>query len=193
MKQFILITIQLFLSTYVLGNIDPWDADKRQWTPIMIYAYSGQKDKIDSLLDAGISINEQNPRGLTALWVAVMKGDNKIAKFLLNKGANPNFTDTAGASLLMTACMTDNCRLSKLLLDYGALINYSIKGNTALTDAVCFGRPKLLRMLIYHGANVNTKSTIDNETPISLARYLFYKGHVYKRKHRILKRHGAVE
>lgn len=93
----------------------------------------------------------------------------------------------------MTACETNRFKIIKFMLRDSVLVNYEIAGNTALATAACFSKPKVLRLLLKHGAKVNIRSKIDNSTALSLAKYYSYQGHVYKRKHKLLKRYGAIE
>ncbi|XP_057314855.1 caseinolytic peptidase B protein homolog [Hydractinia symbiolongicarpus] len=56
-------------------------------------AGEGNLEKVKSLLDKGIDVNEKHPLGWTALHSAAMSGRARTVKFLLQAGADPNALD----------------------------------------------------------------------------------------------------
>jgi len=96
-------------------------------TDIHLAAFSGDLNKVKSLLEAGIDIDAtiEVPTGrmkiiLTPLCLAIMSGQKEVVRFLVSKGADVNATEGSAASPLGFALMYPEYEVVKLLIDNGA-------------------------------------------------------------------------
>ena len=69
------------------------------------------------------SINKQNNKGTTLLWISVCNGHIDIVMDLLNYGADPNIANLKGDSPLIPCCQKGYINLVDILLEYGADLN----------------------------------------------------------------------
>jgi ankyrin repeat protein len=113
----------------------------------------GLTDRIDALVDAGASIDDVNPRGESALIVAVEKNDLKMARLLIERGADVNFRSKQG-SLPITS-YTINKRMVRLLLENGADPNAIMYDDvTALRWAFQSGSKQLVQAMLEAGGKL---------------------------------------
>ena len=81
------------------------------------------KDKeivIDRLLEYGESIEEQNDKGETALFMAVKRNDRAMIEALLKRGASPNIPDELGVTPIMVSTYNNHLYNMALLYHYKA-------------------------------------------------------------------------
>ncbi len=107
-----------------------------KWTPLMHAVYQAARDAkqmpiVGLLIEKGADVNA-NPRGYTALHVAVNNGDEKtsapVLDLLLRNGANPNAEaapaeNVPGVTPLMDAAREGKIKLAKLLVKAGAKLD----------------------------------------------------------------------
>lgn len=78
--------------------------NKNGWSPLMIAAFSGDKQACNILISLGANVNDANQNGTTPLMYAkdfCLSQDNfDFCKFLIQKGANPNQKDHFGKNVL---------------------------------------------------------------------------------------------
>ncbi|KAH9003818.1 ankyrin repeat-containing domain protein [Lactarius hatsudake] len=134
----------------------------------------------------------------TPLQVAAFTGRLAIARVLLDYGANPDVEDEDGSTLLHLVCERDQLSeghrsqendvgIVRLLLKFGVDANVRTKDKTTPLHLVAQnGGPKIARVLIDHGANVDAKND-EGETPLYLA-----SGSRYHVAHLLLKRGAEV-
>eukprot|EP01134_Creolimax_fragrantissima_P000931 CFRG0931T1 len=109
-----LMTALLDAGTRVDGNGDAA-------SPLYLAASIGDAKAVYILLERGAQIDYRNSSGHTALTIACLMGNEKIAKDLIDAGANVNNRDLAtGKTPLHTASTEGNCNLVRLLLKGGA-------------------------------------------------------------------------
>jgi ankyrin repeat protein len=155
------------------SHVDSVDADK---TPAWIRtALFGSSNQLAALLDAGLDPNSKTERGTTLLMMAAPEAEK--VQLLLSRGANvmtkavtiaaswrstaaslnlllKSKTDANLSKALERASMSGDAENVKLLLEYGA------EPSAGLSQAVTFGYPDVVRMLIAAGANAKmTEST----------------------------------
>ena len=193
MKRLVRILLVLLLccnphtSVSVFAHKDRWDANKSDWTSLMLCAYAADNRKIDSSLKGGSNVNEQNARGWTALIVAVRQGNESVVSLLLKNAADPNLSDTDGFTPLIWACGLRNSAITKLLIQYGANPNKGLKnGYSALMFATSFGTIEVMHILVSKGADVNVTRGVDGMTALGLAKYNSDQAKV-----KFLEAHGA--
>lgn len=110
------------------------------------------------LLEAGADPNLANVYGISPLSVAIENGATGVARLLLGHGADPNLQRENGETALMTATRLDQLKVMQLLLELGADPDVCEKrfGQTALMWAG--GNPEAVRLLLNHGADVQSKT-----------------------------------
>ncbi|MCW3097722.1 MAG: ankyrin repeat-containing protein [Chthonomonadaceae bacterium] len=139
--------------------------------------------------------------GQTPLMQAAQAGHLPLVRLLLARGDNVNASDRFGATALMRACKHGHQAVAYLLIARGANVTAKTKpsGFTPLLMAihsleqqdrsearlVSRGSPRLLRMLILKGADVNARDAFGN----SILSYAVIHGR--KDAVRLLLAHGA--
>lgn len=111
---------------------------------------------IETLLELGADINEQDSNGFSGLRWAVIEGRGDVAKFLLEHGADPNLNCPI-FSVATTQDLSDRIGMAKLLLDNGADVNqpFLVEGlppRNVLSEAVARGHADLVEFLKSRGA-----------------------------------------
>ncbi|XP_078666144.1 uncharacterized protein LOC144908438 [Branchiostoma floridae x Branchiostoma belcheri] len=98
---------------------------------LKITAWTGDEDRVKTLLQAGVQVNTENSEGETPLWGAVRGGHSNIVKLLLQKGANPNTVDINGSTPLLHATSLGYREVCRALVCGGADVNMA---DTKLTQ-----------------------------------------------------------
>jgi ankyrin repeat protein len=125
-------------------------------TPLMNAASSGDRRLTELLIAKGANVDEgggnNNPLSLAAKY-----GHGEIAVLLLDKGASINPTNVSEWTPLLMASAAGHAEIVELLLKRGAKPNFDPNppGQPPLHAAARTGNPKIVRMLIESGANVN--------------------------------------
>lgn len=118
------------------ANVD--DADAWGVTATTLAAHSGLTDLVEYLLEKGADPNKGDA-GFSALHIAIMRRDGKLAAALLARGANPN-------APLET--WTPTRRSSRDFHFPPPLV-----GATPFWLAARFNEPEIMRLLVKHGAD----------------------------------------
>ena len=137
-------------------------------------AYSNHAEIVRILLEAGANVNATDALDNTALHHAVRWGRTDIACMLLDAGADATIDNIDGHEtpliLAVWAGRTDCTRLLLEKRDCSKEINKRIEGITTLLHmAVGGGHTEIVRLLLQHGADVNMKRRLFNDTPLALA------------------------
>jgi hypothetical protein len=83
--------------------------------PLVMAAESGNLELVDQLLHSGVSTEQTDARGRTALLVATLRGDMTMARRLLAAGARIDAVDAAGDTPLAAARRQGPPELAQLL------------------------------------------------------------------------------
>jgi ankyrin repeat protein len=116
-------------------------------------------------------VNILDGDAMTPLMHAVLEGKQQIVAWLLSNGADINHQDRNGWSALHCAIQEKQVGLARSLLDHGASVDLKDSyGNTPLWKAVfdSRGEYELVRLLLSHGANPQSKNTSDR-SPLDFA------------------------
>jgi ankyrin repeat protein len=157
-----------------------WAAAEKHPEVVRLLLEAGADIRARSLVYSSTVVDEQTQRagreklnyeiargGMTALLFAGRNGDVESARLLLAAGANVNETLPDGMSALVLAAHSGNGAVGILLLDKGANPNAVDIGYTALHAAVLRGDLNLVKSLLAHGADPNSK--LVKGTPIRRA------------------------
>lgn len=111
--------------------------------------------------------NLRTEYGNTALIIATEKGDLKKIKLLLEYGEDINIINSYGRTPLMISVQNKDEKVVKLLLKYKPDLEQYERGTgyTAIYYAVIIKHPKILHMLLEHGANPNIRYDDNQHTP----------------------------
>lgn len=110
---------------------------------------------VQTLLDAGIDIDQKTEPDMTALWAVATCGKLEMANFLLDRGADVN-SRSAHGTILTWAAWVQNTKLVLFLLDRGADVSaVDDKNGTALYWAAVHGKMEMAKALLAKGADAN--------------------------------------
>jgi len=121
----------------------------------------GNADKVNSLLQVGVQLNDYDSDGLTPLMIASGYGHSTIVGILLNEGANVHVVDRVmGATALHKAVQSGNAEVIRKLIDQGIFIDQqsAVLGNTALMDAVLYKQAEVIHTLLHYGARTEIRN-----------------------------------
>jgi uncharacterized protein len=140
-------------------------------TALMFAARVGDLDSAKLLVAAGADVNDADAWGVSATTLAAHSGFRPLVEFLLEKGADPNRAPN-GFTALHEAVMRRDEAMVAALLDHGADANAALKtwtptrrssedfhfeaslvGATPFWLAARLEEPKVMRMLVDHGAD----------------------------------------
>ena len=139
------------------AGADPHVSTTNGVTPLLYAAGNGDIATAETLIAAGVDVNETGTDNTHALPYAIVMGQDEFALFLLEHGADPNGW-MGGVHALHAAVGSVNTWLNDWARRHGR--NASYIGNA-------FGRQRLpasrrlplVRALLEHGADVNARTT----------------------------------
>ncbi len=166
--------------------------EKHEIIPLLIYVASADLTVVDSennsvllrsiehdidigliemMLQRKVNINTKNKAGMTALYMAVSKGDMALVRLLIKFGANVNTKDQTGNTVLMKSIMLKHFDIGKFLLENKADPNLKNTGGmTAMMLAIInHATIAFLQLLLDSGAILNQVITITGLTELTLA------------------------
>ena len=123
---------------------------------------SGDADLIQKFLDHGVDVNGKSKRGGTALELAIISGNLEAIKLILNNGG-------VAKNAIRTALLAEHLDVAEFLIKEGADVNESDIIGSPLMFAVSYS-PKIVKLLIDHGADVNFKSKLTTTSLMLAAR-----------------------
>ncbi|ABQ07075.1 ankyrin repeat domain-containing protein [Flavobacterium johnsoniae] len=112
----------------------------------------------------------QNKAGQNVLHILAGKPNQaEIVKYFLSKGTDANKGDKEGNTPLMAAASARETAVLEILLPVAKNINaQNLKGESALTNAVRYGTPEAVNVLLSKGADVNVKDKDGNNLGVYL-------------------------
>ena len=113
-------------------------------------------NKVKTLLENGVGINENLEGDGTALIIAVQCNKIELVQTLINLGADVNQATDIDANALINAAMKNNIKIAQLLLEHGADLDaIVVNDETALITASRAGHFEMVKFLVENGADVN--------------------------------------
>lgn len=162
----------------IKNRASPTSRDGLSRTPLHCAILRGTLPPMQTLIDAGASVNATDCYETSCLYYACNQVDISAAKILLDNGAEVNAICKVMRTPLIVAVLNGNLPLAVLLLDYGAKVD-GIEGPhllTPLETAVRNQKPEIAHLLLQRGANIDltqTQSTIVTP-PLHYAAYNGY-------------------
>jgi ankyrin repeat protein len=125
-----------------------------QPTALFRAAQDGNVEAVRLLLADGVTPDEPNVHGWTALMIAVANRHSAAARVLMQAGANPNVVNTMGRTALMFAARYGDEPLVSALIEHGAQpnLNESIDAH-AIGAAAMSGHAGVVEILLAAGAD----------------------------------------
>ncbi|VDL18378.1 unnamed protein product [Hymenolepis diminuta] len=157
-------------------------------TPLTV-AVCLQKPKsiIMALVAGGAHLDYRSADSCTPLHKAAINGNYEAIKVLLDLGQSPNARDAKGLTPLYHCMLNDTSAMcaERLLYDHSILGVTDGAGMEEIHQACRFGRVQHLEQLIAYGADINSQTTFNGNTPLhfcsyngqeSCARLLLFRG-----------------
>jgi ankyrin repeat protein len=132
-------------------------------TALMAASKNGRLEVVKKLLDQKVKIDAQGKGGVTALMLAADSNQLEVVNLLLKKNADPNVEDQRGWTALMNAVYQGNSNCVEAL---AARSREEV--NRGLLVAALMGRKETAKVLLEHGAEVDSRAD-DGRTPLMLA------------------------
>ncbi|XP_078667387.1 uncharacterized protein LOC144909193 [Branchiostoma floridae x Branchiostoma belcheri] len=134
---------------------------------LRITAWTGDEDKVKTLLQAGVQVNTENSEGETPLWDAVKGGNPNIVSLLLQEGADTSKVDKNGSSPLAYA--RRHRQVCKTLLQHAEVSRAENYQQNPLWIAIENADAQLLTTLIEEGTDVNKQIGTSGYSPLCLS------------------------
>ena len=142
-------------------------ANAGSYDDFFIAAKNDNASQVGNLLKQGFDPNTRDAKGQTGLNIAMIEHSPKVAKLLLEQpGTDVNALNNAGESALMLAAIKGDMASAQWLLDRGARVNQP--GWAPLHYAATGPEPRLVRLLLEHGAEIDAPSP-NGTTPLMMA------------------------
>jgi ankyrin repeat protein len=176
----------------IAGGADIRHPSNARTTPFMFAVRKGDMRSVQAFLDAGANVNEKRTDFATPLLVAIINGHEDLVDLLLEKGADPN-AEGGSTDLSVQGSRARPLRITLKTPSYrDQLKDTGTEGGNGANNS--WGRPlqaaihvanwhvsdefvsvnvdrmRIVRSLIKHGADVNSRNT-DMEPRWSGARY----------------------
>src|SRR5258708_32020815 len=140
-----------------------------QSVPVIEAIKSGDAKTVRALVAKKADVNATEIDGTTALHYAADDGDAALVDVLIKAGANVKAANRYGATPLGLAAAKGHAAVIERLLKAGENTNAVVSGEPVLMSAARAGNPDAIKVLVAHGADVNVKERILNQTPLMWA------------------------
>jgi len=150
------------VQTLIDLKADVFKEDSSGKNCLMHACFTGNQEIATKLRLAGMSWNDHDKSGSTALHYAVDSCDRLFVQWVIEDGANIEAKDTTSGwtPLLRCAATTGDADVARSLLAANANVNVQDdSGKSALMMSSLNGHLRLTRLLLEYGANVHLKSS----------------------------------
>ena len=129
------------------------------WTLAHSAALQGDKEVLQTLLDAGLDVEASDERGETPLMCAARGGNVDCVRLLLQRRADVHKKATSGGTPAHHAAERGDKEMLLALLDAGCEVDTAdCCGYTPLMRAVVFGHTDCAKLLLQRGADVHAEA-----------------------------------
>lgn len=126
-----------------------------------------EKQLIDLLTEAKVSVDIPNDEGLSPLMHSAKKGYTNIAKILLEYGADTTFTTSSGKTAMTMACFFGHLEMLELLIAYHSPWEIPSKsGQYPIHSAVSGGNLEIVKFFLNKGVCVDLLEHGTKWTPL---------------------------
>ena len=145
------------------------NADGGYYMRPLVAALAGQHFQTAEVIRRhGADPNVQRHDKKTPLHSALYYGTDEVIQKLIEYGADPHAEDQDGETPLSVALFLERHNALRFFLEHGVDGNTRMKGSTLLHIASRDGNPKLVRLLLEHGASVGVEDD-EGRTPLLVA------------------------
>ncbi|TAH44966.1 MAG: hypothetical protein EYC67_11985 [Betaproteobacteria bacterium] len=156
---------------FIHAGFDVNARDAREWTPLMVAAFSGKETVAFELIRYGADIHVADLAGYTPLHWAAYQGYRKVVELLLVKGLPADIPSRAGITPMVQAAARGHPDVVKALLKARANPNVAARdGSTPLLKAVANGHLDVIELLLQAGASIDVAMK-DGKTLREIARH----------------------
>ncbi|MCZ6834695.1 MAG: ankyrin repeat domain-containing protein [Planctomycetota bacterium] len=157
------------------AGVDPHSLIFGSESLLHIAARQGWYDMADRLLDEGLPIDAQPPKGEgPPLQLAITYRHLDLARRLIERGANVNLRSSYGESALNGAIVIHDREFFEFLVEQGAEINGPPEARSPLFVAVAHRSPEFIDRLLELGADVNGSNHSDRMSILGQAMWMNY-------------------
>lgn len=147
---------------FIDSGIDVNNADKHNWTPVIVAINNNKIDTLKVLLNNNADISK-NFQAEQVLDFISKQGYIDIAKILIEKGIDMNMKNDELDTPLHTAIKCHNSDMAKYLIDECTDLNIQNNlGWTPLYTAIEFGEQEVAKYLVFKGANEKVVTKMGN-------------------------------
>jgi ankyrin repeat protein len=150
------------VSRLLAAGVDVNEADPLGTTPLQWAARYGDAALVERLIEAGANPNAENVFGVTPMSEAALIGSAPVIRELLAAGVDADSPNPEGETALMLVVRTGQLDAAELLIEAGADVDAKERwaGQTALMWAGAQLQPKMVKLLLAHGADANARSAV---------------------------------
>lgn len=165
------------IQTYFMKSIEIWKEKRKRYDARMRLKnqginfsedsffrciHEGEVRAVEFFIDGGLSPNQRDMKGVSALSIAVRRNHTVIVDALLKRGADVNMiSEDRGHTPLMDAASNGNVEMTRLLLEAGADVDHTSKnGQTALILAAGNKSLDIVAILSEAGADKTRKDSL---------------------------------
>lgn len=122
----------------------------------------GKLDKLQTLVDRGLVIDELGRENMTLLWYAVIGGHYDAARKLVELGVKPDENGVSPLGSPLHHALTSDTRLLETFLDAGLPLDHQLPSGTSLLQRSVFGEGAMerVKLLVQRGANINHRDKL---------------------------------
>ena len=121
-------------------------------------ARSGDTDRLQAALDAGLGVDTCNENGDTLLMLAAYHCRAPAVELLIERGADADRANAKGQRPLAGVCWKGAVDVARALLDHGADVDAGGNGMTPLMLAAMCGHREVVALLLERGADPGARS-----------------------------------